>query len=42
MIPMPELKLERTTFLAMRERRKRGPAAERFMKFVLAYSERFA
>lgn len=38
---MPKLKLERTMYLAMRADRKHGPAAERFLKFVLEYSKGF-
>lgn len=40
-IHMPRLKLERTMYLAMRADRKHGPAAERFLHFVLDYSKRF-
>lgn len=34
-IRLPEMKLERKMFLAMRAGRKHGPAADRFLRFVL-------
>jgi hypothetical protein len=38
---MPALNMERTMYLAMRSDRKHGPAAERFMEYVLAYSSQY-
>ena len=36
-IRLPEMRMERKMYLAMRANRKHGPAAERFMQFVLRY-----
>ena len=38
---MPALHMERTMYLAMRSDIKHGPAAERFMTYVLSYGKQF-